>query len=114
MLKSHNKHTKSKSTQKHYRKQRSRKITQKRIKKDKLDITKIHHNAHHQIGYSYKDPIRNHQKFLQQQKEIAKKYTNIDKWVNNKVLNLEDSNDLCENKQITNSQITQLLKFRTN
>jgi ribonuclease HI len=98
-------------------------------KEEDIPITEAHHNAHispywlhraipKQHGKPSKDPIRNFQKFLkdselEQQKELATKFTYIDKWVNNKEMDLEDSNDFWDNKLITDSQITQLLKFRT-
>ena len=49
---------------------------------------------------------------LKQQKEIAKKIPYIDNWINNEEIELNDSNDFWNNKTTTDSQITQLLKFR--
>jgi hypothetical protein len=50
---------------------------------------------------------------VKQQKELAKKIIYIDKWVNNKEIDLEDSNKFWKNTQTSDSQITQVLKFRT-
>jgi hypothetical protein len=48
--------------------------------------------------YTFKNPIRNYKKFLEtnelkQQKTPATQFPHIDKWVNNKEIDLEDSND---------------------
>ena len=49
---------------------------------------------------------------LKQQKEPSVNYVYLDKWVNNDQDDSKNSKDLWENTLITDSQITQLLKFR--
>ena len=104
------------------------KLARKRSELETTSITKQYHNAHtspywllkaepYQYDHPFKDPIRSYQKYLEKrelkkQKEIATKLPYIDKWINNKEIELNDSNNIWNNRITTNSQITKLLKFQ--
>jgi hypothetical protein len=66
--------------------------------------------THIQVHTGY---IEQYQNNMENHSTTTTKFTYIDKWVNNKEIDLEDSNDFRDNKLIMDSQITQLLKFRT-
>jgi hypothetical protein len=65
--------------------------------------------------HPYKGPIRHLKPYLEQvEKESnkAKKFDNINKWINNPYIDQKISINLWTNPNIMNAQITQLLKFR--
>jgi hypothetical protein len=68
----------------------------------------------------YKGPIRNFQRFLQKYTtdthltKLARNFPNIYKWTSDTNIDNISSNAFWTNPQISESQIKQLLKFRTN
>jgi ribonuclease HI len=84
------------------------KLVKKGTELEIVSITEQYHNGHtnpyrlhrdepYQHGHPFKDPIKNYQKYLEkrelsQQKEIAKKFPYIHKWINNVEIELDDSN----------------------
>jgi hypothetical protein len=91
----------------------------------KKDIPiKEHEHAHftpywwyREDDHPYKGPIRHLKSYLEQVEkenndELAKKFDNINKWVNNPHIDNKISNNFWTNPNITDVQITELLKFR--
>jgi hypothetical protein len=65
----------------------------------------------------YRGPIRHLKPYLEKlekeaNEKLAKTFDNINKWVNNPLIDNKISNNFWTNPTVTNSQITQLLKFR--
>ena len=64
-----------------------------------------------------KGPIRHLNSYLkkleqEENEELAKTFDNINKWINNPLIDNKISNNFWTNPTITNAQITQHLKFR--
>jgi hypothetical protein len=67
--------------------------------------------------YPFKGPIRHLKSYLEklekeENEELAKTLDNINKWINNPLIDNKISNNFWTNPTITDAQITQLLKFR--
>jgi thiol-disulfide isomerase/thioredoxin len=68
-------------------------------------------------AHPYRGPIRHLKPYLEKlekeaNEKLAKTFDNINKWVNNPLIDNKISNNFWTNPTVTNSQITQLLKFR--
>jgi hypothetical protein len=86
--------------------------------------TQAHKNAHstpywwcRDDDHLYKGPIRHLKSYLEtvekkSNDDLAKTFDNINKWVNNPHTDKKISNNFWTNPTITDTQITQLLKFR--
>jgi hypothetical protein len=86
--------------------------------------TQAYENAHstpywwcREDDHPYKGPIRHLKPYLetvekQKNEDLAKTFDNINKWVNNPHIDQKISNNFWTNPNITDAQITQLLKFR--
>jgi hypothetical protein len=81
--------------------------------------TQAHGNAHstpywwcREDDHPYKGPIRHLKPYLETNDDLTKTFDNINKWVNNPHIDQKISNNLWTNPIITDTQITQLLKFR--
>jgi hypothetical protein len=67
--------------------------------------------------HPFKGPIRHLKSYLkklekEENEELAKTFDNINKWINNPLIDNKISNNLWTNPTITDAQIIQLLKFR--
>jgi hypothetical protein len=67
--------------------------------------------------HPYKGPIRHLNSYLEklekeENEKTAKTFDNINKWVNNPLIDNKISNNFWTNPIVPDSQITQLLKFR--
>jgi hypothetical protein len=67
--------------------------------------------------HPYRGPIRHLKSYLEklekeENENTAKSFDNINKWINNPLIDNKISNDFWTNPTVTDSQITQLLKFR--
>jgi hypothetical protein len=67
--------------------------------------------------HPYRGPIRHLKSYLEklgkeENEKLAQTFDNISKWINNPLIGNKISNNFWTNPTITNSQITQLLKFR--
>jgi ribonuclease HI len=67
--------------------------------------------------HPFKGPIRHLKSYLkklekEENEELAKTFDNINKWINNPLIDNKISNNFWTNPTITDAQITQLLKFR--
>jgi hypothetical protein len=67
--------------------------------------------------HPYRGPIRHLKSYLEklekeENEKTAKSFDNINKWINNPLIDNKISNDFWTNPTVTGSQITQLLKFR--
>jgi ribonuclease HI len=83
-----------------------------------------HENAHstpywwsREDDHPFRGPIRHLKSYLEklekeENEKISKNFDNINKWVNNPLINNKISNNFWINPTVTDSQITQLLKFR--
>jgi hypothetical protein len=83
-----------------------------------------HENAHstpyrwcRDDDHPYKCPIRHLKSYFKKvekesNKELAKTFDNINKWINDPHIDNKISNNFWTNPTITDAQITQLLKFR--
>jgi hypothetical protein len=65
----------------------------------------------------YKGPIRRLKPYLEkiekeENKKLDRAFDNRNKWINNPLIDNKISNNFWTNPTVTNSQITQLLKFR--
>jgi hypothetical protein len=86
--------------------------------------TQPHENAHstpywwcRDDDHPYKGPIRHLKSYFEKvekesNKELAKIFDNINKWINDPHIDNKISNNFWTNPTITNAQIAQLLKFR--
>jgi ribonuclease HI len=83
-----------------------------------------HENAHstpywwcREDDHPYKGPIRHLKPYLEklekeENEKLACTFDNINKWINNPLIDNKISNNFWTNPTVTDSQITQLLKFR--
>jgi hypothetical protein len=83
-----------------------------------------HENAHstpywwsREDDHPFRGPIRHLKSYLEklekeENEKLAKNFDNIKKWVNNPLIDNKISNNFWTNPTVTDSQITQLLKFR--
>jgi ribonuclease HI len=67
--------------------------------------------------HPYRGPIRHLKPYLEklekeENEKLARTFDNINKWVNNPLIDNKISNNFWTNPTVTDSQITQLLKFR--
>jgi hypothetical protein len=67
--------------------------------------------------HPYRGPIRHLMAYLEklekeENEKLARTFDNINKWINNPLIDNKISNNFWTNPTITDSQITQLLKFR--
>jgi ribonuclease HI len=86
--------------------------------------TQLHENAHstpywwcRDDDHPYKGPIRHLKSYLEKvekdnNKELAKTFDNINKWTNDPHIDNKTSKNFWTNPTVTDTQITQLLKFR--
>jgi hypothetical protein len=86
--------------------------------------TQAHENAHstpywwyREDDHPYRGPIRHLKSYLEklekeENEKIARAFDNINKWVNNPLIDNKISNNFWTNPAVTDSQITQLFKFR--
>jgi hypothetical protein len=68
-------------------------------------------------NHPYRGPIRHLKPYLEkfekeENEKLAKLFDNINKWINNPLIDNKISNNFWTNPIVTDSQITQLLKFR--
>jgi hypothetical protein len=89
------------------------------------DISFQPHESAHSTPYwwcrdddhPYRGPIRHLKSYLEklekeENENLAKIFDNINKWINNPLIDNKISNNFSTNPTITDTQITQLLKFR--